>query len=356
MNTENKVISIAVGDRLQIEGVGTVELVVVAPEQFKGHTKEQAMKEGGEWCECHTDLVMDGKWVAAYKGYWYSHLEGKLKTLNADQKLKMYHSHSFTQSYFSQYFNNPIDFSKPEQSKQHPLVGKWVRATSDNESNNVKEGVWYPVEGLDKKSRLMISTGCLSDDAGWLNPEKQFDLSNPCDFDCNMPEAVNPKYKVGDEVVVVDNGCSFTTHKEAFWFLGLKNKKNNHEFQNKTKATIFSLCRRENGKESLYALRDSEGNECVIGEEGIKLAGIDKQEWLDAASKLFDSWMRISGGYVPNGEEKSYTFFYQFKRKLFRIASWTNTCEFPYAFETAAQAEQFLRENEKDLKAFFHQV
>jgi hypothetical protein len=112
---------------------------------------------------------------------------------------------------------------------------------------------------------------------------------------------------VGDEVVVVNEGLTFSTCTGAFWFFGLKDKKHNKLFQRDTKGQIIGVSRHKDRTTVIYALRDSNGNECVIGEEGIKLAGIDKQEWLDAASRLFDSWMKISGGYVPKGGEMSFS-------------------------------------------------
>jgi hypothetical protein len=275
MNKENKVISIAVGDRLHIEGVGTVELVVVAPEQ-------------------------------------------------------------------------------PEQ---HPLVGKWVRYTCEIRAYNGIKNKWYPITSVDKDGNLIIPTQDLADSVGWPKRvvETYFDLSNPCDFDCNMPEAVNPKYKVGDEVVVVRNGQTYDTMKHAFWFFGFNNRNKNQEFSNNTKAKVFGICKHGGRSVNLYALRDSEGNECVIGEEGIKLVEtIDKQEWLDAASRLFDSWMKISGGYVPRASVESHTITYDFEK--FSHITWVNIQTFPFNFETLEQKDQFIQENEKDLKTFFHQV
>jgi hypothetical protein len=278
MNTENKVISIAVGDRLQIEGVGTVELVVVAPE-------------------------------------------------------------------------------KTEQSKQHPLVGKWVRCVGDIPLLKLFVNKWYPITGLDEVGGLVIPSGTRTDKHGYSQDTISgfFDLSNPCDFDPNMPEAVNPKFKVGDEVVVVDNYHNYGALKKAFYYLGLKGKMENKPFKHQSKAIVFGVCRHEYGYENLYALRDSEGNECVIGEEGIKLAGINKQEWLDAASKLFDSWMKISGGYVPKIGVRAYFVEYdRSQRKFYR--SWDFVTMDSFSFENKPQAEQFLSENEKDLKTFFHQA
>jgi hypothetical protein len=279
MNKENKVISIAVGDRLQIEGVGTVELVVVAPE-------------------------------------------------------------------------------KTEQPKQHPLVGKWVRCIQSWSNAKVTLNKWYPVTGLDNIGDLIIPSGQETDDVGYHESvaKRHFDLSNPCDFDCNMPEAVNPKYKVGDEVVVVSNGKTYDTLKHAFWFLGLKNCNKNEEFQNNTKAKVFGICKHGSRSNNIYALRDSEGNECVISEEGIKLAGIDKQEWLNAASRLFDSWTKISGGYVPKKDEVSYFVSFNIKRKESQVDYSPNYIHNLFYFNHSNQADQFLSENKKDLKTFFHQV
>jgi hypothetical protein len=279
MNKENKVISIAVGDRLQIEGVGTVELVVVAPEQT-------------------------------------------------------------------------------EQPKQHPLVGKWVRYINKTGAWNCIFNKWYPVTGISEQEGFYIQTGGEGWDNVAFDKEKiyeYFDLSNPCDFDCNMPEAVNPKYKVGDEVVVVNRGLTFTTYEEAFWFFGLKEKKHNNLFQNGTKATVFGVCKHKRSDMNIYALRDEQGNECVMNGAGIELAPkIDKQEWLDAASRLFDSWMKISGGYVPRASVESHTITYDFEK--FSHITWVNIQTFPFNFETLEQKDQFIQENEKDLKTFFHQV
>jgi hypothetical protein len=280
MSQENKVISIAVGDRLQIEGVGTVQLVVVAPEQT-------------------------------------------------------------------------------EQPKQHPLVGKWVRYINKKGAWNCIFNKWYPVTGISEQEGFYIQTGGEGWDNVAFDKEKiyeYFDLSNPCDFDCNMPEAVNPKYKVGDEVVVIDNNYTRCVYEKAFNFLGLKDKKENNLFRHKTKAVISNICFCTVNNFNLYALRDSEGNECVIGEEGIKLAGIDKQEWLDAASRLFDSWMKISGGYVPKENDTCYSVSFTKENEMFTFSIWSNNIDSPFNFETLEQKDQFLSENEKDLKTFFHQV
>jgi hypothetical protein len=279
MSQENKVISIAVGDKIKIEGVGTVELVVVAPEQN-------------------------------------------------------------------------------EQPKQHPLVGKWVRCIESWSLGKVALNKWYPVTGLDKDGDLIIPSGDKTDDVGYCEgvAEKHFDLSNPCDFDCNIPEAINPKYKVGDEVVVVNNIYTRGLYKESFYYLGLKDKIENNGFRPQTKAVVFNICFCQVNNFNLYALRDSEGNECVIGEEGIKLAGINKQEWLDAASRLFDSWMKISGGYVPTEMRTAYHVKYIRESKKLIIDYWNHSTVNPLNFENTKQAEQFLQENEKDLKTFFHQV
>jgi hypothetical protein len=215
---------------------------------------------------------------------------------------------------------------------------------------------WYPVTGLDNVGDLLIPSGDKSDDVGYRESvaKRHFDLSNPCDFDPNMPEAINPKYKVGDEVVVVDNERVCPTYTKAFWYFGLKDKQSN-DLQERSKATITGISYSKINNFNLYALRDSEGNECVIGEEGIKLAGIDKQEWFDTASRLFDSWMKISGGYVPE-DQGSFNVFYMIPEKKYKTNHWKSTIEFPFLFKTREQAEKFGEENEKDLKTFWHQV
>ena len=81
---------------------------------------------------------------------------------------------------------------------------------------------------------------------------------------------------------------------------------------------------------------------------------IDKQEWLEAASRLFDSWMRISGGFVPK-EEGGYFVKFDVEENRLYIDDYYNLIN-PFSFQSNQQAEQFIQENEKDLKTFFHQV
>lgn len=271
----SKIISIAVGDRIKIDGVGEVELVVVSPEQ--------------------------------------------------------------------------------KQTATHPLLGKWVRATTYDSAEKVEKGKWYPVVDYDEKEGLYINTGGRHDNLAWKIPSEHFDLDNPCDFNPNMPEAINPKYKVGDEVVVLDYNYVCRGYQKSFWFLGLEDKNDPDHFKNGTKAKIFGLCRHGYFESNIYAICDENGNECVISEDGIQLATqIAKQEWLNAASRLFDSWMKIGGETVLNSEHDRYSPFYSFNDKGIKINLWRACKEFPFAFQTEAQAEQFLSENEADLKTFFH--
>jgi hypothetical protein len=157
----------------------------------------------------------------------------------------------------------------------------------------------------------------------------------------------------------VDRGLTFTTYEEAFWFFGLKEKTHNRLFQNGTKAKVIGVSKHKHKERydwNMYALRDSEGNECVIGEEGIKLAGIDKQEWLFSASVLFDRWMKISGGYVPKEDETCYFVDFNIKRKELQIDYSPNHIHSPFCFNHENQSIEFLSENQKELKTFFHQV
>jgi hypothetical protein len=156
-------------------------------------------------------------------------------------------------------------------------------------------------------------------------------------------------------VVVVDINFQRPYYEKAFWFMGLSNQLENPNLKQGTKAKVFNVCYCNTNNFNLYAIRDSEGNECVIGEEGIKLVGIDKTEWLAASSRLFDSWMKISGGYVPKEGGEVHTIRYDRIEKVFTTDFWIRSSMNFFNFETNEQAEQFLQENEKDLLIYFHQ-
>jgi hypothetical protein len=238
------------------------------------------------------------------------------------------------------------------------LMGKWVRALQET-AHGTKINHWYPVMGKDENGWI-IPTGSITDDFGWKENRiaAYFDIDNPCDFDPNMPEAINPKYKVGDKVVVVDRGLTFSGWKEAFWFFGLKEKQINESFDNNTKAQVIGVSKhtdKDNINWNIYALRDSNGNECVIGEAGIELVEVvNKEEWLAAASRLLDSWREISGGYVSKENETCYFIRFNIKRKELWVEYLPNYIYGPFCFNHEHQIRQFLSENKTDLKVYYH--
>ena len=57
---------------------------------------------------------------------------------------------------------------------------------------------------------------------------------------------------------------------------------------------------------------------------------------------------------MPRASVESHTITYDFEK--FSHITWVNIQTFPFNFETLEQKDQFIQENEKDLKTFFHQV
>jgi hypothetical protein len=243
----------------------------------------------------------------------------------------------------------------PETKSQPSLVGKWVRALQET-AHGTKINHWYPVE--DENSHgLIILTGSQTNDLAWLKVgiAAYFDIVNPCDFDPNMPEAINPKYKVGEEVVVMDTMWGRPVYKWSFWFMGLRNKTENDIFEKGTKAKVFNVCYCKTNGCNLYALRDSQGNECVIGEVGIELVEVvNKEEWLAAASRLLDSWRKISGGYVSKENEHCYFVTFNIRRKELQVEYTPNYICSPFCFNNLNEAKKFISGNKTDLEVYHH--
>lgn len=77
------------------------------------------------------------------------------------------------------------------------------------------------------------------------------------------------KFKIGDSVVVVDNGETFEYASPSFGKLGFSNLEFNKAIGNGTVADVFEMEFDELQDEWMYAIRDAEGNECLIGESGL---------------------------------------------------------------------------------------
>ena len=77
------------------------------------------------------------------------------------------------------------------------------------------------------------------------------------------------KFKIGDSVVVVDYGEAFEHASPSFGKLGFSNLEFNESLDNGTIADVFEIELNESLDEWMYAIRDADGNECLIGESGL---------------------------------------------------------------------------------------
>ena len=119
---------------------------------------------------------------------------------------------------------------------------------------------------------------------------------------------MNP-YRIGDKVEVTAPGKTFSTHEEAFFQFGFRNKERNNCFEIGTKATVFNTGI-VNSFDETVSIRDENGNESLIGIDGVKLINQQtmptKEQILEAAAtspeakqaleKLFPEYFGI---YVP---------------------------------------------------------
>ena len=80
-------------------------------------------------------------------------------------------------------------------------------------------------------------------------------------------------YNIGDIVVVVDSGQTYSSYKGMFEWFGLKNKNYNPEFANKTIAKVINFREHEfQSYETCIFIKDSKDNECVIEQKGLRHA------------------------------------------------------------------------------------
>jgi len=94
------------------------------------------------------------------------------------------------------------------------------------------------------------------------------------------------KFKVGDQVKIKDPGYTYETYNEKFKELGFTITSQNNSFDTDTIGTIFAITDHEwhANNDDLLAVRDEEGNECLIGVEGVELY----KGPFDATYQVFD--------------------------------------------------------------------
>jgi hypothetical protein len=73
-----------------------------------------------------------------------------------------------------------------------------------------------------------------------------------------------------DRVRVVDSGETYSTWTEQFEKMGFKNTSSNSAFKHGTEATVFSILKHPNFGTFVFGIVDDEGNESLIGQEGIQ--------------------------------------------------------------------------------------
>lgn len=77
-------------------------------------------------------------------------------------------------------------------------------------------------------------------------------------------------FELGERVTVIDDGNTYTSYSEVFKIAGFKNKKSNSGLTNGSIAKVFWRGFHENGRDMLYAIRDTRGIEALVNQKAIK--------------------------------------------------------------------------------------
>ena len=78
-------------------------------------------------------------------------------------------------------------------------------------------------------------------------------------------------FKVGDKVKITNPGNAYTTHSAMFFKLGFRNQDKNRAWEIGTMGEIFEITLYDIFNPiTLLALRDEDGNECLISTEGVE--------------------------------------------------------------------------------------
>lgn len=83
-------------------------------------------------------------------------------------------------------------------------------------------------------------------------------------------EAVNPRFKVGDKLVIKNNGCRYSTYNSMATIMGFKLDFNT-EVENGYIVTVFDVRQHENGHTNVYGVSRADGVKVLMGEGGLGL-------------------------------------------------------------------------------------
>lgn len=86
------------------------------------------------------------------------------------------------------------------------------------------------------------------------------------------------KINKGDTIEITNPGNTYSEYSSKFKELGFKNKESNNSFQEGETAIVFNIGSHANGHTILLACRNSNGKECLISTEGVKLIKISNYE------------------------------------------------------------------------------
>jgi hypothetical protein len=102
----------------------------------------------------------------------------------------------------------------------------------------------------------------------------------------------NSKIKVGSKVVITNPGRTYTTYDDMFRLLGFKNTEHNEAFLVGMQGTVFAVENHLNWpNDTLYAVQDAQGNQCLINVDGIDLVS-DPEDQFDVI-KAFCTDMKL---------------------------------------------------------------
>lgn len=106
------------------------------------------------------------------------------------------------------------------------------------------------------------------------------------------------KFNNGELVKLVNSGKMYTTYRKMFERLGFSNKYVNNTFKDGNVGQIFNIGYHLDHDYILYAIRDVNGNECLVEESGI--------ERFTYKCKLPSFHFEIDGRYLCHVDENKF--------------------------------------------------
>ena len=125
---------------------------------------------------------------------------------------------------------------------------------------------------------------------------------------------MNFKFNIGDKVVIVHKGKTYSTYSDKFVELGFKNVVRNPALPEGTVGTVFGTSF-DTSERKIYAIRTKNGEEVLIGGAGIEVVHLEDDNYEVSGAFILEAYKAACPEWKKKLEAKFPELFFKVKFK-----------------------------------------